>query len=132
MARTVAVVPAAGSGERLAAGRAKAFVDVGGRTMLERSVAGLLESGVVDDVVVAVPAANIDDAKRLVGGAAAVVAGGADRTESVRLALGAVEAFGCEADWLLVHDAARALTPTSLIVRVVEALRAGMPAVVPV
>ena len=128
MVRTVAVVPAAGSGERLAAAKPKAFVDIGGRTVLQRAVAGLLDSGVVDRVVVAVPATNLDDAKLLVGDAATIVAGGADRTESVRLALGAVD----DADWILVHDAARALTPTSLIVRVVAALRAGLPAVIPV
>jgi 2-C-methyl-D-erythritol 4-phosphate cytidylyltransferase len=125
---TVAVVPAAGYGERLGAGRPKAFVDVGGRAMLQRAVTGLLDSGVVDRVVVAVPATNIDDAKLLVGDTATVVAGGVNRTESVRLALQAVD----EADLVLVHDAARALTPATLIVRVVEALRAGRPAVIPV
>jgi len=126
--RTVAVVMAAGSGERLAAGKPKAFVGVGGRAMLQRAVTGLLDSGVVDRVVVAVPPDKIDDAKRLVGDAATVVAGGAPRTESVRLALDAVD----DADWVLVHDAARPLTPPALIVRVVDALRAGCPAVIPV
>ncbi len=96
--------------------------------MLQRAVAGLLDSGVIDHVVVAVPAARIHDAKMLVGDASTIVAGGANRTESVLLALDAVD----EADWVVVHDAARALTPASLIVRVVEALRAGMPAVIPV
>ena len=65
--------------------------------------------------------------KLVFGGAAIIVAGGADRTESVRLALAAVG----DAEFVLVHDAARALTPPSLIVRVVAALRAGHPAVVP-
>jgi 2-C-methyl-D-erythritol 4-phosphate cytidylyltransferase len=124
---TVAVVPAAGSGERLAARVPKAFVMLGGRTLLERAVAALLNSAVVDRVVVAVPGEKIDDAKLLLGGDATVVAGGADRTASVRLALAAAG----DADWVLVHDAARALTPVSLIVRVVEALQSGRPAVVP-
>jgi 2-C-methyl-D-erythritol 4-phosphate cytidylyltransferase len=124
---TVAVVPAAGSGERLAAPVPKAFVMLGGRTLLERAVAALLNSTVVDRVVVAVPADKIDDAKLLLGGDATVVAGGADRTASVRLALAAAG----DADWVLVHDAARALTPVALIVRVVEALRSGRRAVVP-
>jgi 2-C-methyl-D-erythritol 4-phosphate cytidylyltransferase len=82
--------------------------------------------------VVAVPPGRIDDAKLLVGDAATIVAGGTDRTASVRLALDAVEVSGWPVDWVLVHDAARALTPASLIVRVVDALRAGMPAVIPV
>jgi 2-C-methyl-D-erythritol 4-phosphate cytidylyltransferase len=125
-----AVVPAAGSGERLAAGIPKAFCELDARTLLERAVAGLLESGVVSHVVVAVPTDRIDQAKRMLGEQATIVAGGADRTESVRTALSALSA-AMEPEFVLVHDAARALTPPELIVRVVEALRAGHGAVVP-
>jgi 2-C-methyl-D-erythritol 4-phosphate cytidylyltransferase len=124
---TVAVVPAAGSGERLAAGAPKAFVNLAGRPMLQRALAGLRESGVVDSIVVAVPPARTDEAKLIFGGEAVIVSGGADRTESVGLALDAVG----DADFVLVHDAARALTPPSLIVRVVHALESGYAAVVP-
>ncbi|OBF05455.1 2-C-methyl-D-erythritol 4-phosphate cytidylyltransferase [Mycobacterium sp. ACS4054] len=124
----VAVVPAAGSGERLSAGIPKAFCEVDGRTLLDRAVAGLLDSSVVDHVVVAVPAARVDEAKRALGERATVVAGGADRTTSVSLALAALTG---DPEFVLVHDAARALTPPALIVRVVEALRAGHGAVVP-
>jgi 2-C-methyl-D-erythritol 4-phosphate cytidylyltransferase len=124
---TVAVVPAAGSGERLGAGRPKAFVQLGGRTLLERTLTGLRDSGAVDAMVVAVPAENIDEAKLIFGGDATVVAGGSSRTESVRRALTAVGA----PELLLIHDAARALTPPALITRVVAALRDGHQAVVP-
>ena len=124
---TVAVVPAAGSGERLAAGAPKAFVNLGGRPMLEYALAGLRDSGVIDGVVVAVPPDRTDQAKLVFGDDAVIVAGGADRTASVRLALAAVG----DAEFVLVHDAARALTPPSLIVRVVRALQAGHAAVVP-
>ncbi len=127
MADTVAVIPAAGSGKRLAAGVPKAFFQLGGRTLVERAVAGMRESGVVDRVVVAVPPDRTDEAKLILGGDTVVVAGGATRIESVRLSLAAVG----EPDFVLVHDAARALTPPSLIGRVVEALRAGHQAVVP-
>jgi 2-C-methyl-D-erythritol 4-phosphate cytidylyltransferase len=113
---------------RLAAGVPKAFCEIDGRTLLECAVAGLLESGVVDHVVVAVPSDRIDQAWRLLGDRATVVAGGADRVESVRLALSALPPT---AEFVLVHDAARALTPPGLIVRVVDALRSGQVAVVP-
>jgi 2-C-methyl-D-erythritol 4-phosphate cytidylyltransferase len=126
--KVVAVVPAAGSGERLAAGIPKAFCELDGRTLLECAVAGLLDSGVVDHVVVAVPADRIDQAGQLLGDRATVVAGGADRTESVRRAMSALPT---SPEFVLVHDAARALTPPALIVRVVEALRSGHVAVVP-
>ena len=125
-----AVVPAAGSGERLAAGLPKAFYQLEGHTLVERAVEGLLDSGVVDAVVVAVPPGLTDEAKLILGDKATVVAGGANRTESVSLALSALS--GAEApEFVLVHDAARALTPSGLIVRVVDALRSGHGAVVP-
>ena len=131
MAGTVAVVPAAGSGERLAAGMPKAFFQLAGRTLVERAVDGLLESGVVDRVVVAVPADRTDRAKLILGRDATVVAGGTNRGDSVARALAAVTDTQ-QPDFVLVHDAARALTPPELVVRVVEALRAGYQAVVPV
>jgi 2-C-methyl-D-erythritol 4-phosphate cytidylyltransferase len=127
---TVAVVPAAGSGERLAAGVPKAFFHLDGRTLVERAVSGLLESGVVDRVVVAVPADRTDQAKLILGREATVVAGGANRSESVGRALAAF-ADAEDPNFVLVHDAARALTPPGVVVRVVEALRAGHSAVIP-
>lgn len=125
----VAIVPAAGSGERLAVGVPKAFYQLDGQTLVERAVEGLLESKVVDHVVVAVPPDRTDEAKLILGHKAMIVAGGANRTETVRLALSALETP--EPAFVLVHDAARALTPPSLVARVVNALRAGHAAVVP-
>lgn len=128
MAETVAVVPAAGSGERLGAGIAKAFVKLGVRTMLEYSVDGLLASGVIDRVVVAVPADRVAQTTALLNGRVSVVEGGPERCDTVRLAL---EAAG-DPQFILVHDAARPLTPAGQIQRVVAALREGMRAVIPV
>jgi 2-C-methyl-D-erythritol 4-phosphate cytidylyltransferase len=127
---TVAVVPAAGSGQRLAAGVPKAFFHLDGRTLVERAVSCLLESGVVDRVVVAVPADRTGQAKLILGREATIVPGGANRGESVGRALAAV-ADAQQPSFVLVHDAARPLTPPGLVVRVVEALRAGHSAVVP-
>ncbi|GFG74215.1 2-C-methyl-D-erythritol 4-phosphate cytidylyltransferase [Mycobacterium botniense] len=125
-----AVVPAAGSGARLAAGVPKAFFHLDGCTLVERAVAGLLESGVVQRVVVAVPPDRTDQAKLILGHQVTVVPGGANRSESVNRALADLsEPEG--PDFVLVHDAARALAPPSLVTRVVEALRAGHAAVVP-
>lgn len=125
-----AIVPAAGSGQRLAAGVPKAFRQLEGQSLVERAVQGLLDSGVVDTVVVAVPADRTDEAKLILGHKATVVAGGADRTESVSLALAALSE-SVTPQFVLVHDAARPLTPPTLIARVVDALRAGHAAVVP-
>lgn len=128
MSTIVAIVPAAGSGERLGAGIPKAFVRLDDRTMLDHTVDGLLSSGVVDRVVVAVPEHLIEETSCLLGARATVVAGGAERPDSVRLALAAVG----DADFVLVHDAARPLTPAEQIKRVVAALEEGVRAVIPV
>ncbi|NMH99209.1 2-C-methyl-D-erythritol 4-phosphate cytidylyltransferase [Pseudonocardia acidicola] len=146
----VAVVPAAGSGVRLGAAVPKAFVSLGGVPMLVRTVDGLLDSRVVDRVIVAAPADQVGTARSLLAGRPVVVlAGGADRTESVRCALRAIgrvteDAHGGEraagspgggresqVDTVLVHDAARPLTPPELTAAVVAAVRSGHPAVVP-
>ena len=128
--RTVAIVPAAGAGHRLGAGIPKAFVELEGRSLIEHALIGLRESGAVDEIVVAVPPGRTDEAMLVLSSPdhpVTVVAGGAERGESVRLAL---EAAG-SADFVLIHDAARPLTPPALIARVAAALRDGHDAVVP-
>lgn len=130
--RAGVIVPAAGSGSRLGEQRPKAFVDLGGRTILEVCVAGVLDSGVAHTVVVVVPAELVGEARRLVPDAV-VVAGGAHRSDSVRAGLDALaDGSACDPDdVVLVHDAARALTPSSVFDRVVGAVRSGHRAVVP-
>lgn len=117
-------------GVRLGENKPKAFVHVGGSPMLTRAVQGLIDSGSVDDVVVMVPAELVAETRALLPASDVpvhVVAGGAERTDSVRAGLAAAP----DATLVLVHDAARALTPPALVTRVVEALRAGARAVVP-
>ena len=128
MSETVAIVSAAGSGERLGAGVPKAYVPLAGRTILEHAVDGLVESGVITRVVVAAPPDRVAETRVLLAGRASVVAGGAERHETVRLAL---EHVG-DPEFVVVHDAARPLTPVEQIRRVVAALDEGLRAVVPV
>lgn len=131
--KVVALVPAAGRGERLGAAEPKALVPVAGVPLLVRAVDGLLSSGVVDAVVVAATPDRIDDFTAAVesfGDRCRVVPGGNARSDSVRSALAAVEPGSFDA--VLVHDAARAFTPAEVIHRVVHALADGAQAVVPV
>ncbi|MEU6269832.1 2-C-methyl-D-erythritol 4-phosphate cytidylyltransferase [Saccharopolyspora shandongensis] len=130
----VALVPAAGRGVRLGAGMPKALVPVIGESLLLRAVRGLLASGRVQHVVVAAPADQVEivTAELAALPSAHVVAGGAERTDSVRRALDAVEQIAPDARVVLVHDAARAFTPASMIRDVVSAVEQGAPAVIPV
>jgi 2-C-methyl-D-erythritol 4-phosphate cytidylyltransferase len=128
----VAVVAAAGSGSRLGAelgGRAipKALVPLAGRPLVRWAVEGLLAGGVAE-VVVTVPAAERAAFAAALPPHVRLVDGGASRTASVRAGLAAAG----DADVVLVHDAARPLTPPGVIARVLAALAAGAPAVVPV
>lgn len=125
---TVAVVAAAGQGTRLGAAVPKAYVELGGRTLLERSVATM--AGVVDRVVVVVSPEMEAEARGILSGyAVQFVHGGAERADSIYAALNAVP---LDDACILVHDAARALTPPEMVARVVDAVLGGAAAVVPV
>ena len=125
--RAVGIVAAAGSGLRLGADRPKALVELAGRPLVAWAVDALRGGGVAE-VVVAVPAADREAFAAALPGIR-LVDGGASRTASVRAALAAVgEGF----DAVLVHDAARPLTPPDVVARVLAALAAGARAVVPV
>jgi 2-C-methyl-D-erythritol 4-phosphate cytidylyltransferase len=124
----VGIVAAAGSGLRLGADRPKALVPLAGRPLVCWAVDALRAGGVAD-LVVAVPAADRQAFAAVLAADVTLVHGGDTRTASVRAALAAV---GEHADAVLVHDAARPLTPPDVVGRVLAALAAGARAVVPV
>ncbi len=102
----VALIVAAGRGERLGCGGPKALVTLAGRPMLEWSVDVLRRVPAVQQIVVALPA----DALHAAPAGTTAVAGGVVRSESVREAL---RASG-QADPVIVHDAARPLAREAL------------------
>lgn len=106
------LIAAAGQGLRLGRGP-KALLRVAGSTLLERAVSALVP--IVDEVVVAVPSAELDTARRLVPDAR-VIPGAATRQETVYELIGA-----SEADLVLVHDVARPFLPASVAARVLLA-----------
>jgi len=127
-----AVVPAAGSGERLGAGTAKALHPLGGEPMICHSVRTLAASA-VGLVVVAAPVGYAGAVEGLLAGAhdgadLLVVDGGSTRSESVRCALAVLPP---SVRVVLVHDAARPLVPATLVDAVVAAVEGGAEAVVP-
>ncbi|MEA2291799.1 MAG: 2-C-methyl-D-erythritol 4-phosphate cytidylyltransferase [Solirubrobacteraceae bacterium] len=107
----VALLVAAGSGERLGAGRPKAFVILAGRPMIEWSLDALRAAG-IEDVVVALPPGEAAPA------GCTGVPGGASRSASVRAALAAAPA----GEAVVVHDAARPLVTPELLARTLAAL----------
>jgi 2-C-methyl-D-erythritol 4-phosphate cytidylyltransferase len=111
----VALIVAAGRGERLGSERPKELVALAGRPMLEWSVAALRSVREVETIVVALPAEFLDAAP----GGTVGVAGGLVRSESVRCAL---RACG-PGDPVIVHDAARPLASAALFERALAELR---------
>jgi len=119
----VALIVAAGRGERLGSDRPKALVALAGKPMLEWSAAALGAVAAVQRIVVALPAELLDAAPSGTSG----VVGGAARSQSVRQALRAAG----DGDPVIVHDAARPLASKELFERALEELeRSGADAVI--
>ena len=128
--RVAAIIPAAGSGVRLGADVPKAFLELGGLTLLTRSA--LAMSLEADVIIVSAPAGLLAQASAFlteVDAEVHVVEGGEHRQESVANALAVVPD---DVTVVLVHDAARPLVPRRVTSDVVETIRSGADAVIPV
>jgi 2-C-methyl-D-erythritol 4-phosphate cytidylyltransferase len=111
----VALIVAAGRGERLGAELPKALVEVAGRPLVQWSIDALAGVRQIDQIVLAVPAG------RPAPPGVKAVDGGAVRSESVRRALAASTPAG-PGEVVVVHDAARPLVTVELVERVIGAL----------
>lgn len=120
------IIPAGGSGERLGAKIPKALVQLGGKTLIEHAVARM--APIANQIIVAAPAGYEESFQEILGSEVTVITGGLTRTQSVKKALPHVDK---ENEYILVHDAARALASTELAMRVIDSLRAGEKAVIP-
>jgi 2-C-methyl-D-erythritol 4-phosphate cytidylyltransferase len=109
----VALIVAAGLGERLGASRPKALVELAGRPLVQWSVDVLGGVPAIERIVMALPAG--------VGAPAGTIGveGGAVRSESVRRALAA----SGDGDPVLVHDAARPLLTAELVEATLAAIQ---------
>ncbi len=128
---TIALIVAAGRGERAGGGLPKQYRPLAGTPVLRRSVMAFADHPRVDAVLVVIA----DGHRALYESATAgldlldPVTGGAERQESVRLGLESLAASA--PDRVLIHDAARPLVPPVVIDRVLDALDAS-PAALPV
>lgn len=132
MSSVVAIVVAAGRGERLGVGQRKQYMDLGGVPILARTLAAFEACAMVDAAVVVVPAEDEERVREQIVArhdlkkVAAIVAGGGTRRESVARGLAATPPG---AEVVLVHDGVRPLVTAALIERVVDAARAHGAAV---
>ncbi len=129
------IVVAAGSGARLGAGQPKAFVELRGMSILERALMGVFGSIEPAHVVVVAPASHLVAARSIsaraagvASGSVSVVEGGGSRQDSVARGLAALDE---SVRVVLVHDAARALTPSVLFDRVTRAVVTSGAGIIP-
>lgn len=161
-APVIAIVAAAGQGHRLGAEKPKAFVELAGKTLLERTINSLQATGLVDEIIAVAAPDMLDDAaavlercegcaERSAGGTGVgvgsnakipklrLVPGRGERVDSVMAGLEAISVPAADLSGaraadpvVLVHDAARALTPPEMITRVIAAVVDGAAGVIPV
>jgi len=122
----VAVLVAAGSGSRMGGELPKQFQDFAGQPLFAHSLRTLQESGLVEHVVLVVPAGWEAKIEQQLQGAAvqvdAIVAGGATRQQSVQHGLATIGKQAWPATHVLIHDAARPFVSLEMVRSVVAAV----------
>jgi len=120
-----AVVPAAGVGKRMQAGRPKQYLQLAGSSVLQRTLTRLLQADVFQGIAVAVSRADPYWPELAVSGNPLVITaeGGRERADSVLNALQALHGQASDNDWVLVHDAARPCLTISDIHLLIATLR---------
>lgn len=128
--KTIAIILAGGTGTRFNNKEPKQFRKIAGRTLLDHCLGRFQELQGVGALVLVCPQAHVRRAKKIAGNypkVTNVLAGGKTRQESSAIGVGAAAG----AEWVLIHDAARALVPAPVIHRVLAALKKN-EAVMPV
>lgn len=124
--KTAAIIAAAGMGHRLGANLPKSLVKLIDKTLLEHAVANL--APVAQLLIVTAPAGYEEEYKKLLGEEVEVITGGVLRSDSIRIAIAKIPN---NYEYVLVHDAARALASTRLASEVINQLIRGQQAVIP-
>ncbi|MDN0073853.1 2-C-methyl-D-erythritol 4-phosphate cytidylyltransferase [Crenobacter sp. SG2303] len=127
MSRHVALVPAAGFGQRFGSPTPKQYLDLAGRPLMAHTLATLAAVSTIDAVAVVVSPGDEwfeDFDWSAIPRLTVLRVGGASRAESVRNGIAALREAGqlADDDWLLVHDAARCCISVELVERLIAAL----------
>jgi 2-C-methyl-D-erythritol 4-phosphate cytidylyltransferase len=121
------IIVAAGRGQRMGEERPKQLLDLGGRSLLRRSVEAFDGHPDIVEIVVVLPAELVDEGLALVGATqrlCRITAGGERRQDSVRAGLSQLSQ---PVSVILIHDAARPFADTALIDRVIAGAREPAP-----
>lgn len=122
----VALVPAAGRGLRMGGSVPKQFLSLGGEPLVIQSLRSLQAAPVIGQIILAVPPADVEYCEHEIVSrqrftkVTKVVAGGAERQDSVRHALAQIPS---NTEIVLIHDAVRPFVTLRMIAEVVAAAR---------
>ncbi|MBC6458143.1 2-C-methyl-D-erythritol 4-phosphate cytidylyltransferase [Actinomadura sp. HBU206391] len=122
--RTLAVVLAGGTGQRIGSALPKQLIEVGGRPILALAIEAFDRCEAIDEIIVVMAAGHVPAASRIAAPfpkVRAVVEGGASRSESTLAALAALVEEADDAR-VLLHDAARPFVDQAVIGRCLDAL----------
>lgn len=122
--RCWAVIPAAGSGQRMASQTRKQYLPLDDATVLEHALAPFIDHPCIAGVIVVLAAQDTQFARLPCAEHASVstAIGGAERAQSVLSGLEALSARADGNDWVLVHDAARPCLARADLDRLIVAL----------
>ena len=112
----IAVILAAGNGTRMEIDKSKMLLEIGGKTVLERSVEAFSELPEVDEIIVVCRACDIEVFSELLDEDVTFVIGGDTRQQSV---INAVETID-ECSFILIHDGARPLVTQKAIINTLD------------
>jgi 2-C-methyl-D-erythritol 4-phosphate cytidylyltransferase len=124
--KMIAVIPCAGSGVRMGAGRAKQFLEIGDKSILALTLEKFQACPLIDAITLVVPMADIDFCKKEIveryrlDKVKNIVLGGERRQDSVRLGL---EASGDGYDLVVIHDGVRPFVEVELIEKAIAAAK---------
>lgn len=113
----VAVILCAGNGTRMEMEKSKLLLEIGGKTVIERTVAAFEECAEIDEIIVVCRECDIDEFSRLLtDDNVSFVIGGETRQESASNAIEVIE----NCDFVVIHDGARPFVTEEVIVKTLE------------
>ena len=116
--KTVAIIPAGGSGTRMESGVPKQYLLLGGVPILVHTLRVFQETQSVDDIFLVLPAGDLEEARQKIvkkyklTKVSRILAGGKHRQDSVK---NGIEALGAEYDMVVIHDGVRPFVSRELV-----------------
>ncbi len=121
------MIVAAGNGTRMGTDKSKLLLEIGGKTVIERTVETFENMAEIDEIIVVCRECDFEEFSRLLPGEnISFVFGGATRQQSVKNAVDTIE----ECDYIIVHDGARPLVLADTVIRTLDKAQTNQAAAV--